>query len=168
MTLGPEGQPMPLLQAGALCWRMHRDRVQVLLITSRDTGRWVIPKGWPVEGLGAAEGAAREAWEEAGVEGAADPLPVGNFDYGKVLAGQAVAPCTVQVFALRVRRLAESYPERGQRRRKWFGLRKAAGKVQEPGLRRLILGFGAPEPDKGRTADAVDSPADRSGPGSGP
>ncbi len=159
MTLGPEGQPLPLAQAGALCWRMHRDRVQILLITSRDTGRWIIPKGWPVAGLGAADGAAREAWEEAGVEGTADSRPVGSFDYGKVLGDAAIAPCRVQVFALRVRRLADSYPERGQRRRKWFSLRKAAAKVQEPGLRRLILGFAA--------ADAVAEPA-AAAQGSGP
>ncbi|MEN9850080.1 MAG: hypothetical protein RL128_243, partial [Pseudomonadota bacterium] len=56
-------------QYGALCWRMHRGKVEVLLITSRDTGRWVIPKGWPIDGLAPAQTAAREAWEEAGVEG---------------------------------------------------------------------------------------------------
>ena len=55
-------------QYGALCWRMHRGKVEVLLITSRDTGRWVIPKGWPIDGLAPAQTAAREAWEEAGVE----------------------------------------------------------------------------------------------------
>jgi len=56
-------------QYGAVCWRLHRGRVEVLLVTSRDTGRWIIPKGWPIDGLSPAGTAQREAWEEAGVEG---------------------------------------------------------------------------------------------------
>lgn len=136
----------PQGQSGALCWRMHRDRPEVLLITSRDTGRWIIPKGWPVAGLSAAESAAREAWEEAGVEGRLDDSCLGSYDYAKTIGRDAALPCVVKVFPIRVGRLADSYPERGQRRRKWFGLKKAARKVQEPGLRALILAF-APNPD---------------------
>ena len=69
-------------QYGALCWRMHRGKVEVLLITSRDTGRWVIPKGWPIAGLAPAETAAREAWEEAGVEGDIADDGLGNIIIG--------------------------------------------------------------------------------------
>lgn len=126
-------------QYGALCWRMHRGRVEVLLITSRDTGRWIIPKGWPIAGLAPAETAAREAWEEAGVEGdvAADGL--GDFGYDKYLGPKHSVPCSVQVFGLRVAELKGKFPEKKERRRKWFAHEKAARKVAEPELRDLLL-----------------------------
>lgn len=142
--IGPDGCALPQVQAGALCWRMHRDQPEVLLITSRDTGRWIIPKGWPVAGLAPEGTAAREAWEEAGVEGTTCADPVGSFGYSKMLGAGLGLPCVVEVFALRVGRLADVYPEKGQRRRKWFSLKKAARKVQEPDLRRLILAFAPP------------------------
>ncbi|MFZ1469865.1 MAG: NUDIX hydrolase [Paracoccaceae bacterium] len=128
-------------QIAALCWRMHGSAPEVLLITSRDTGRWIIPKGWLIDGLTEAEAATREAWEEAGVEGRAEPAPLGVFTYRKGLSSQKTVPCAVQVFALRVEGLAISYPEKGQRKRKWLPLGKAAKKVQEPELRHLILTF---------------------------
>lgn len=126
------------VQSGALCWRMHRGRVEVLLITSRDTGRWVIPKGWEVAGLTPAQSAAREAWEEAGVKGEIDDTGLGLFRYDKVLPVPPVLSCQVQVFALRVRTLSDRFPERKQRRRKWFDAQKAARKVNEPELRGLL------------------------------
>lgn len=130
-----------LTQNGALCWRMHRDRVEVLLITSRDTGRWVIPKGWPIVGMTPAEGAAREAWEEAGVLGRVDDDCTGIFSYVKRFGQHAGVPCVVAVHALRVQSLARAFPERKQRRRKWFRLEVAARKVAEPELRALLLRF---------------------------
>lgn len=133
-----------LTQNGALCWRMHRDRVEVLLITSRDTGRWVIPKGWPIEGMGSAEAAAREAWEEAGVEGQVATECSGLFSYVKRFGAHAGIPCVVAVHALRVRALARAFPERNQRRRKWFSLADAARKVAEPELKALLLAFVPP------------------------
>ena len=126
------------LQFGALCWRMHRGQVEVLLITSRDTGRWVIPKGWAIEGLSPALSAAREAWEEAGVEGEVSDIGLGQFRYDKVVRPSQFIPCEVQVFGLRVARLAERFPERKQRRRKWFNAETAARKVNEPQLRELL------------------------------
>ncbi len=126
-------------QIAALCWRMHRDRVEVLLITSRDTGRWVLPKGWPVEGRDGPGSATQEAWEEAGVTGVVNPAVIGLFGYDKVMAAQAALPCMVSVFALRVAGLARRFPERKERRRKWFTAERAARKVVEPELRNLIL-----------------------------
>jgi len=123
---------------------MHRDRVEVLLITSRDTGRWVIPKGWPIKGMGSAEAAAREAWEEAGVEGQVAAESTGLFSYVKRFGVNAGVPCIVFVHALRVRRLARTFPERKQRRRKWFSLAVAARKVAEPELKALFLAFERP------------------------
>ncbi|MBE0553479.1 MAG: NUDIX hydrolase [Rhodobacteraceae bacterium] len=127
------------VQYGAICWRMHRGRVEVLLITSRDTGRWVIPKGWPMQGLSAAAAAGREAWEEAGVQGTPEEDGLGAFSYDKVLKPGDAVRCRVQVFALRVGGLKDKYPERRMRRRKWFDHEKAARKVAEPELRGLLM-----------------------------
>ncbi len=132
-------------QHGALCWRLHRGAAQVLLITSRDTGRWIIPKGWPHDGLSAAQSAAAEAWEEAGVEGEVCDAPIGLFSYNKVLKPGLFQPCVVTVFALRVARLRAKFPERRERRRKWFNADRAARKVAEPELR-VLLRLVASEP----------------------
>lgn len=140
---GNTDQAAPHRQLAALCWRMRAGRPEVLLITSRDTGRWVVPKGWPMEGRSPDQAAAREAWEEAGVEGQAEPESIGQFHYDKTRADAAALPCSVDVYALRVERLTDKYPERRQRRRKWFSPEKAARKVAEPDLRALILDFSA-------------------------
>ncbi len=132
------GMTDPSGQFGALCWRMHRGRAQVLLITSRDTGRWIIPKGWPVPTLTAAGSAAQEAWEEAGVEGTVAAAPLGLFSYDKILKPGVTQPCVVTVFTLRVARLRRRFPERKERRRKWFDAATAARKVAEPELRGLL------------------------------
>ena len=125
-------------QFAALCWRMRHNRAEVLLITSRDTGRWVIPKGWQVAGCNGAASAAQEAWEEAGVTGAIGADPLGRYGYDKVLSPDISLPCAVTVYALRVAALARKFPERGERRRKWFTAEKAARKVAEPDLRALL------------------------------
>ena len=140
----------PSGQFGALCWRMHRGHVQVLLITSRDTGRWIIPKGWPHDGLTASGSAAAEAWEEAGVEGVVAQTPLGLYSYDKLLKPGVVQPCVVTVFALRVARLRARFPERRERKRKWFDTARAARKVAEPELRGILIGL---ESD-GRLLDA--------------
>ena len=122
-------------QNAALCWRLHRGRVQVLLITSRDTGRWIMPKGWPINGKSASETAATEAWEEAGVQGVMNgTVPFGFYTYDKVQVPKESIPCHVSIFPLRVKKLAESK----QRRRKRIDAQKAARKVAEPDLRSLL------------------------------
>lgn len=141
-------------QYGALCWRLRRDSLQLLLVTSRDTGRWVIPKGWPHDGLDGPASAAREAWEEAGVEGAVDPRCLGVFGYDKVQPTLVCVPCVVGVYGLRVQRLLRGFPERSQRRRKWFSVEKAARRVAEPELRALMLAMRAVLP-MAADADAV-------------
>ncbi len=141
-------------QYAALCWRRVKSRgkagvksgkdagsVEVLLITSRDTGRWVLPKGWPMKGMTPAEAAAREAYEEAGVEGRIDADPIGDFRYIKVLPGERGIPCRVAVFPLRVKRLLDSFPECDQRERAWFSPAAAAEKVDEPQLKALLRDF---------------------------
>lgn len=117
---------------------MHRGKVEVLLVTSRDTGRWIIPKGWPVKDKSPVQSAAQEAWEEAGVEGVAAQTPIGVYSYEKQRLPKAPIPCSVTVFPIRVLRLAEKFPERQERRRKWFRAEKAARKVAEAELRGIL------------------------------
>ena len=129
------------VQCGALCWRLVQNDLKVLLVTSRDTGRWVIPKGWLIDGLTAQGSAAREAWEEAGVEGMVAEEPAGLYSYDKVVPAALAIPCIVSVFPLQVTRLRTRYPEGRQRQRKWFTPAKAARKVAEPGLRLILEQF---------------------------
>lgn len=132
-------------QYGALCWRHGAEGVEVLLITSRDTGRWVIPKGWPIDTLTPEASAAREAWEEAGVEGATDPHCLGLYGYDKGIGVERLPlPCRVAVYPLQVAALARRFPEHKQRRRKWFSPEKAARKVAEPELQALLAAFTPP------------------------
>lgn len=133
----------PQTQFAALCWRYHRERVEVLLVTSRETGRWVLPKGWPIKGGDGPATAVQEAWEEAGVEGEIAAEPLGDFSYQKIVNARVALPCVVSVFALRVGRLASKFPERNERRRKWFSAEKAARNVAEPDLRALLAAVGA-------------------------
>lgn len=134
------------LQNAALCWqRRGANEIQFLIVTSRETGRWIIPKGWPVEGLSAGLAAAREAFEEAGVEGIVADLPLGTFQYDKVLDRQSklqvALPCEVEVFALEVTRLHDAFPEAGLRSREWVSRAEACSRVGEPSLCLLIAGF---------------------------
>lgn len=130
-------------QYGALCYRVRKKRpaVEVLLITSRDTGRWVIPKGWPMDGKSAAAAAAREAWEEAGVKGKVGEEPIGSYHYMKGLPEGLKVDCRVRVFPLAVDELVKNFPEKGERRAEWVDCTEAAARVQEPGLKTLILAF---------------------------
>lgn len=141
------------IQCGALCWRRGPDGVQVLLVTSRDTGRWVIPKGWAVPGLTPAESAAREAWEEAGVRGTVMSQCLGVYSYDKVLDRSddmpVTVPCIVSVYPIATARCARDYPEADERRQKWVSRAKAARKVDEPELAALIAAF---DPDALATA----------------
>lgn len=126
------------VQLAALPWR-NETRLEVLLITSRETRRWVIPKGWPMKGLDAHTAAAREAFEEAGVEGEVDPLAVGFYAYGKLMKDGSVRPIDVDVFALRVARMFDDWPERAQRQRRWFTPEEAAVAVDEADLGEILL-----------------------------
>ena len=128
-------------QFGALCYRVHDDRVQVLLVTSRGTGRWIIPKGWPVDGETPAGAAATEAFEEAGVEGKPSDICLGIYSYTKNLPKGDNLPIVVAVFPFKVKRVLKDFPEAGQRKRKWFSLKKAAAVISEPELGPLIRNF---------------------------
>jgi 8-oxo-dGTP pyrophosphatase MutT (NUDIX family) len=131
-------------QYGALCYRLRKKdgpAVEVLLITSRDTGRWVIPKGWPMDGKSACAAAAREAWEEAGVKGAVSAQAAGSYRYRKGLPHGLKVDCRVRVFPLAVDDLCKDFPEKDERRAEWVTCAEAAERVQEPGLKALLLAF---------------------------
>jgi len=127
-------------QFGALCYRIHDGRVEILLITSRKRGRWIIPKGWPMDGETPAGAGATEAYEEAGAVGKLSNSVLGFYAYSKGHAGYRL-PIVVAVFPLKVTKLLKDFPEKGQRRRKWVSLKKAAQMVGEPELRRMIKDF---------------------------
>jgi 8-oxo-dGTP pyrophosphatase MutT (NUDIX family) len=127
-------------QVAALCWRKRRGKVAVLLITSRETKRWVIPKGWPMPGLQDYNAARREAFEEAGVSGRMSKIPLGRFGYDKK-RGRKLTAIRVSVYALAVEKTMRDWPERAERSRQWFAPEAAAALVNEAGLRRLLLQF---------------------------
>ena len=129
-------------QYAALPWRRWPDgTVKVLIITSRETRRWVIPKGWPMKHRAPAEAAAQEAYEEAGVIGDPDPHPVGQYAYGKRLRDGTVQDVTVQVFALEVLVEQLAFPERAQREKLWATPAEAAERVDEPALKTILQAF---------------------------
>jgi 8-oxo-dGTP pyrophosphatase MutT (NUDIX family) len=111
----------------------------VMLITSRETGRWVIPKGWPKKGLAPHALAAREAFEEAGLRGEIGHEPIGRYDYAKRLRDGRTVSCEVEVFPLSVAGQDEDWPEKGQRATRWFTPAEAATMVEESGLNALLL-----------------------------
>lgn len=125
-------------QYAALPWRHTGGGREILLISSRDTGRWVIPKGWPIKGLTPAETAAREAYEEAGLGGQISKKPIGEFEYGKRLNGGKVQPTKVEVFAFEQMVQHPDWPEQGQRKLQWFSVPEAAEAVDEPELKNII------------------------------
>lgn len=128
-------------QFAALCYRVKNKRVEVLMITSRRSGRWIVPKGWPMPGKTPAQTAATEAWEEAGVHGKVHDQCLGVFSYHKAFTEEDGAPCLAMVYPVKVKALATKYPEAGQRRRKWMSLKKAADKVAEPELAQILKQF---------------------------
>jgi 8-oxo-dGTP pyrophosphatase MutT (NUDIX family) len=134
--------PGPGVQYAALPYRRDDKDLRILLVTSRDTGRWVIPKGWPMKGRTPHDAAAQEALEEAGIEGRVAKSSLGFYRYQKRLPDGTARPCTVHVFALEVVRRCKTWREKGQRTAKWFTLEEAAHAVQEPELQDLIHVFG--------------------------
>lgn len=127
------------LQVAALCYRETENGTRVLLITSRDTGRWIVPKGWPIDGLDGPGAALQEAWEEAGVTQAdIESDPVGFYEYAKGLGEGLTVPVEAQVYLTRVRDLSEDYPEANARKRAWFAPQEAANLVDEPDLKAIL------------------------------
>jgi 8-oxo-dGTP pyrophosphatase MutT (NUDIX family) len=130
------------IQYAALPYRSKgKSELEVMLVTSRGTRRWIIPKGWPKIGLPPHRTAEEEAYEEAGVAGKVGKKHIGSYSYDKVLKKGLTASCRVQVFPLRVTRQHKQWPEKHQRETRWYRPVEAARFVKEPSLRRLIRKF---------------------------
>jgi 8-oxo-dGTP pyrophosphatase MutT (NUDIX family) len=131
-------------QFAALCYRVKSNKVQILLVTTRRTGRWIMPKGWPIDGLTPQDSAACEAWEEAGVvgqQGGQHGRPLGLYSYTKMLDDTEGLPCVVMVYPVLVKSLSDDFPEKSQRTRKWFSQKQASALVGEPELARILRDF---------------------------
>ncbi len=128
------------LQVAALCHRGDGDDRQFLLITSRGTGRWIIPKGWPIRGMKSNEAALQEAWEEAGVRsGDVSAKPIGTYTYEKKQDTGWTIPVETLVFSIDVRDMADTFPEDSERTRKWVTAAEAAEMVDEDELQMIFL-----------------------------
>jgi len=131
----------PLKQIAALPIVETAEGPLVLLITTRGRGRWSIPKGWPKPGLADADLAAREAAEEAGVEGEIGGEPLGMFGYTKRLHLFSWVKCNVHVYPLRVRWQRLEWPEKAARKTLWVSPEKAASLVAEAELAAILRGL---------------------------
>jgi 8-oxo-dGTP pyrophosphatase MutT (NUDIX family) len=128
-------------QLAALCHRKGKSGKEVLLVTSSN-GRWILPKGWPIEGKKPSEAAMVEAWEEAGVKkGKVDRKPMGSFVGLKRYDNGNEVPCLTKVFAVKVQKTTCDYPESDRRDRIWVSPKKAAKLVDEAGLKDILAEF---------------------------
>ncbi|HEX2593868.1 MAG TPA: NUDIX hydrolase [Rhizomicrobium sp.] len=129
------------LQYAALPWRERDGRLEILLITSRQSKRWIIPKGWPIEDLAPHASAEQEAMEEAGIVGRISPTVLGSFYYAKGLKSGRSIQCKVIVFPLAVTRMRRDWPEKNARELRWHTPQEAVEAVAETDLRLLIRRF---------------------------
>lgn len=141
MAAPPRTETSETRQVAALPWRQGENGVEVMMITSRETRRWVIPKGGRMVGKTDPQAAAQEAYEEAGIQGETLVDPVGHFRYAKRLKSGATQACVVAVYPLEVLIQLGAWPEDLQRERRWMLQAEAAASVHEPDLAELIRGF---------------------------
>jgi len=132
-----------LVQYAALPYRVVDGHAEVMLVTSRETKRWILPKGRPEKRLKAHEVAAAEAFEEAGIVGSVVKDAFCHFPSTKRLKNGHELPCTIKVYLLKVKKVVDDWPEKGQRERRWFTPGEAALTVTEEGLIKTLLDFGA-------------------------
>lgn len=123
-----------IAQYAALPYRRSDDGLNFLLVTSRETRRWIIPKGWAKKNVEPHDMAATEAFEEAGVAGKVKKKPVGFYQYEKRLDDGSRVTCDVSVFPLEVTAEFPDWPERTQRERRWVSPAEAMVLISEPGL----------------------------------
>jgi 8-oxo-dGTP pyrophosphatase MutT (NUDIX family) len=137
-------------QVAALPLRLAKNgAIEILLVTSRDTGRWIIPKGWTSKRIKDCKAAAREAREEAGVKGKILRKAIGTYRYIKRELGNG-ALIEVRVFLLKVSKRCKRWPEKRERRRAWFDIEDAASRVSDPELSILIALLQEKNGDGGR------------------
>ena len=128
-------------QVGALCFQITpEENPKILLITSRRSQRWIIPKGWPIKGLKSYKVAEQEAFEEAGALGTTFDICLGSYSYIKKL-DQGLSKRIVYVYPLKVENLISDYDEAHERSREWFNISKAKELLSEPGLKDILTNF---------------------------
>lgn len=132
--------PTALPQIAALPMRRVDGRLEVCLVTTRETGRWTVPKGWPMKGIPDRKAAAVEAEQEAGLVGKAAKKPLGTFDYWKRRLDRFDL-VRVTLYGLKVRRELATWKEKGERQVRWMSLEDAATVVDEPGLKTILAGL---------------------------
>jgi 8-oxo-dGTP pyrophosphatase MutT (NUDIX family) len=125
-------------QIAALPLRRQNGKLRVLMVTSRETRRWVMPKGWLMDGKKPWRAAQIEALEEAGAIGSIHRVSIGSYHYTKRGPDGAILTCRVTVYPMVVERLKRNWKERDERKRRWFSPRKAAKLVNEPELAMLL------------------------------
>lgn len=135
----PSKKPQP--QSAVIAYRVRKQSLQIVLVTSRDTQRWVLPKGHIETGLTARDSAAQEAYEEAGIEGTVARISIGTYQYTKV-EQKGGGLRRVEVFPMEVSRIRRNWPEKTLRRRKWMTIDDAVSAVAERKLKRLLTQFG--------------------------
>jgi 8-oxo-dGTP pyrophosphatase MutT (NUDIX family) len=127
----------PRLQSGIIPYRRKPSgRIEILLITSRQTGEWQVPKGNLEPGLSERESAVKEGWEEAGVKGTPGEAAVGSYTYRRGTERRRV-----QLYPLEVLQIEDSWPEKDQRQRRWVVGDEAIGEVENAGLREVLRRF---------------------------
>lgn len=119
-------------QAGVIAHRRNGSGLEILLVTSRSSGRWIIPKGNIEADLGPRDSAAMEAFEEGGIRGYVHPRPIGVYDHGN----DASRP--LLVFRMEVHQELPDWPERLERQRQWVTPKDAMSAIDEDGLKELI------------------------------
>ena len=137
--IASKGQP--LKQCAALPYQMRDGKMQVLIITSRGTGRWIVPKGWVKSEYEPHEVAAQEAFEEAGLEGEIEPEPIGSYHYTKRLHTLSFVRCRVDVFPLQVIEDRSDWPEKEQRTLAWLSPDEAASRLSDRDLAKIVVDF---------------------------
>lgn len=131
----------PLFQVAALCYRQSERGLEILLVTS-SSGNWILPKGWPIEGLDAQGAALREAWEEAGVKsGSARRKPFASVNTVKRFDTGAVVPCQLDIYDIAVEKLRDDYPEAEKRDRCWVIPAEAVSRIADPAVSEVVERF---------------------------
>ncbi len=130
-------RPIPQIAALPVRWDKN-GKLCVLMVTSRDRGRWVMPKGWEMDGKKPWRAAEIEALEEAGAVGYVSKTAIGHYHYAKRLDNGKEIPCRVTLYPMVVEKLERRWKERKQRKRHWFSPKKAARLVEEKELAELL------------------------------